>query len=458
MHVRRSLRSVLVGALLVSANPNALTVAAVTMPPGNITVPNSGMFLYLYSEPADFVGQGTEQLYVSPDATIVASLPAGGDLFRSSASQGTHGWQVWMASAPGAALVPGSYTGATRDTSTSRVAPGLAVFGDGRGCNVDTGQFDVSEVSFAPTGELLVFDATFKQHCEGATAALFGRIRIDNPPPTPGVTLPAGSIAIPTAGNYLYLFSQPGDYVGQGREQLYTAADSNIKGLFVPGTDYFSGWLVQGNYAHYWSVLIAAAPGDALAAGSYISAERTNYRSAGHPGLDVSGDGSGCNTLTGKFDVDEISFWPTGDLKIFQATFEQHCSGAIPALFGRIRIETPAPLPPLDMTVSIRSEGMQDNKSGTATISGVVSCSRQASVDLNGTLSQVFANKVGVFGTFTANVDCAAPSTKWSATVAPYGQGFNSGTAQATVEANVSEYFHSYYSSAAATVKLNASK
>lgn len=436
----------------------ASAAASVTLPPGAIPVPSGGMFLYLNSQEGDFVGRGIEQLYVSPDAAIVASLPQGGDFFRSSMTQGTHGWQVWIAAPAGQPLVPGSYTGVTRDTSSSRVTPALSVFGDGRGCNTDSGQFDVSEVSFAPTGELLVFDATFEQHCDGLAPALFGRIRIDNPPPTPGVTLPPGSITVPVAGNFLYLISQPGDYVGQGGEQLYTGADSKIKGLFLPGTAYFTGTISQPTNFHHWSVVIAPVQGQALTAGSYISARRANFGPADHPGLDVSGDGSGCNTLTGKFDVDEISFWPTGELKTFQATFEQHCSGAIPALFGRIRVETPAPLPPLEMTVNIRVEALQDNKTGTATISGAVTCSRSASVDLNGTMSQVFANKVGVFGTFTAHVDCAAPSTKWSATVTPLGQGFNSGTAQATVEANVFEYFHQFYASNAATVKVNAGR
>src|SRR5829696_4359291 len=39
--------------------------AAVTLPPGSITVPDSGTFLYMYSEPGDYIGQGVEQLYTS---------------------------------------------------------------------------------------------------------------------------------------------------------------------------------------------------------------------------------------------------------------------------------------------------------------------------------------------------------------------------------------------------------
>src|SRR5712671_5190997 len=131
---RLLLRSVVIAALIfIPASPNSQTAAAVTMPPGAITVPSSGMFLYLNSQAGDLIGGGIEQLYVSPDASIVARLVAGGDQFYSSAIQGTHGWQVVMAAAPGSSLVPGSYTGATGNNSTSRVAPALAVSGDGWG-------------------------------------------------------------------------------------------------------------------------------------------------------------------------------------------------------------------------------------------------------------------------------------------------------------------------------------
>ena len=36
--------------------------AAVILPPGSIPVPNSGTFLYMNSEPGDYIGQGIEQL------------------------------------------------------------------------------------------------------------------------------------------------------------------------------------------------------------------------------------------------------------------------------------------------------------------------------------------------------------------------------------------------------------
>ena len=55
--------------------------------------------------------------------------------------------------------------------------PGLAVAGDGRGCNVLTGSFQVLQAVYGPGNTLVAFDAIFEQHCEGATPALRGQIR-----------------------------------------------------------------------------------------------------------------------------------------------------------------------------------------------------------------------------------------------------------------------------------------
>jgi hypothetical protein len=183
----------LVGAAL-TGGPSAM--ASVTLPPGKITVPSSGTFLYMNSETGDYIGQGVEQLYTSADTTITGSLPQGGGYFRASAIQGpyTHWWYVDIAAPPGQPLTTGSYDGAVRAAFRPAGSPGLDVYGDGRGCNQLTGRFDVNELKYAPTGELLVFDATFEQHCEGLTPALYGRIRIENAPPPPDVTPPSLSL------------------------------------------------------------------------------------------------------------------------------------------------------------------------------------------------------------------------------------------------------------------------
>ncbi len=65
----------------------------------------------------------------------------------------------------------------------------------------------------------------------------------------------------------------------------------------------------------------------------YKNAERWPFQDAGHPGFDVSGDGRGCNTVSGSFEIEDLQM-SNGTLQSFTATFEHHCEGAAPALRG----------------------------------------------------------------------------------------------------------------------------
>ena len=328
------------------------------------------------------------------------------------------------------------------------------------------------------------------------------------------VSLPPGSIPVPTSGTFLYMNSEPGDYIGGGIEQLYTSDDTTFNSSLPPGGDHFSVFVLQGNFVHWWFVDIAAPPGEPLVEGSYTGALRYPFND-GAPGLSIDGDGRGCNTLTGQFDVNEISHASTGELLVFDATFEQHCEGFDPALFGRIRIENPPPPPdvtpptlflpgdvaveapdasgttvaysvtasddrdpnpivtcnpssgsffpvgtttvncqatdgsgnvatgsflvqvyaPLELSVTINNRGTANPQTGTATISGTVNCSRAISVNLGGTLEQVFARRVTISGTFGTQIECTAPSTNWTVSVTGDNGRFGAGSASATVDA-----------------------
>jgi hypothetical protein len=86
-----------------------------------------------------------------------------------------HFWTLFLVAPNGAPLTPGSYANAMR--SAEGTSPGLDVFGDGRGCNMLTGSFQVLQVTFGPANTLVSFNAIFEQHCEGITPALRGEIR-----------------------------------------------------------------------------------------------------------------------------------------------------------------------------------------------------------------------------------------------------------------------------------------
>jgi hypothetical protein len=72
----------------------------------------------------------------------------------------------------------------------------------------------------------------------------------------------------------------------------------------------------------------------------YTDAERASFASPGHPGIDIGGDGRGCNTITGTFQVEDIQLINT-KLASFTATFEQHCEGGTPVLHGCVHYQAP---------------------------------------------------------------------------------------------------------------------
>lgn len=79
-----------------------------------------------------------------------------------------------------------------------------------------------------------------------------------------------------------------------------------------------------------------------LAVGAYPDAGRYPFAD---PGLDLTGDGRGCNTVTGRFDIAEMTFTAEDagadasvpSLASFAATFDHHCEGTKPVARGCVR-------------------------------------------------------------------------------------------------------------------------
>ncbi len=131
----------------------------------------------------------------------------------------------------------------------------------------------------------------------------------------------------------LIMNSESGDYIGAGQSQTYLPSD----GTFSVNTNRNFVGISFSSPTHFWSLSFQAPNGASLAVGSYLNATRYPFNGTNAPGLDVSGDGRGCNTLAGSFVIRQISFAPNGSLASFRAAFEQHCEGGAPALTGEIR-------------------------------------------------------------------------------------------------------------------------
>jgi Calx-beta domain-containing protein len=135
----------------------------------------------------------------------------------------------------------------------------------------------------------------------------------------------------------LAIYSQPGDYIGQGQLYLYTIANA----AFVPLVNPDHGVTVMIPSSASWTTDFAAPNNVTLTAGSYPNAQRYPFQAPDAPGLNVDGAGRGCNTLFGSFVVHKASYSTSNAVLRFSADLEQHCAGMTPALFGWIRIASP---------------------------------------------------------------------------------------------------------------------
>jgi hypothetical protein len=132
-------------------------------------------------------------------------------------------------------------------------------------------------------------------------------------------------------------FSQPGDYIGQG-------ATYSLPTVTVSDGGGYPTFQVS-NGADSFQVSFAAPPGQPLTIGVYKNAQQTPFRSAGSPGLEVTGDGRSCNTLSGYFTVYDVTYDSGGNVLSFAAQFEQYCEGFSGDLVGSISYQSSVTLP-----------------------------------------------------------------------------------------------------------------
>jgi len=161
----------------------------------------------------------------------------------------------------------------------------------------------------------------------------------------------------------------------------------------------------------YWTLDFAAPNNAPLAVGVYENATRWPFQSSVLPGLDISGDGRGCNELSGNFEVLEVEYSQDNQSLVrFAANFTQHCENSPAPLEGSIYYNStisPTPTPTPTPTPGGTGDCNQANiKRGT--VEATVSLSGTSVLDSNnaviGTrLSTGTSKKVKINGvSFTA--------------------------------------------------------
>ena len=333
--------------------------AAVVLALGLASEAGAKTLLILDSEGGDSIGQGTLRQFLPADGTFTAQRNF--DDGVSVAFDGSESWSLDFAAPGPVDLQAILYTDATRFPFQSAVVPGLSVTGDGRGCNELEGAFQVHEIAYGAGSAVDSFAADFVQYCDGSPRKLIGAIRFNASDALPdlfdddvdgvgdiGDNCPALANADqrdsdldqlgdacddePQASFVLFA-SDAGDYIGQGERRHFNAANA----LFRVEENNDGGVSIALETGDYWNLDFTAAGGGSPTVGVYEGATRWPFNGPSEPGLNVSGAGRGCNSLSGRFEVFEAEFAPDGTPLVFSADFEQHCEGGVPALRGSVR-------------------------------------------------------------------------------------------------------------------------
>lgn len=317
--------------------------------------------LVMSSEQGDYIGQGQNYDLNESNGTFTPYVNSDGSVrILYSGDEGS--FSVTLGPKDLQSLIIGPYPFATRYPFNSPTAPGFNASGFGRGCNTSESSFDVLDVEFDLNNELVSLVADFEQHCGDLDdPALTGTLMYNSfgapYPPIPDDDSDSVANTIDNCinspnldqldsdldgiGNVCDIFytntnfifdSEEGDYIGQGLYQEFYLADGNI----TASRNYDNGVTIRFKGRDSWT-LNFAAPGDVdLTTGLYSNATRFPFQDVTEPGLDISGAGRGCNTLEGNFEVTNLVYDSEGEVEKFEATFEQHCSGMTPALFGLV--------------------------------------------------------------------------------------------------------------------------
>jgi hypothetical protein len=236
--------------------------------------------------------------------------------------------------------------------------------------------------------------------------------------------------------------SDANDYIGGGQSRLFTLDSASITSSSSNNGGHF-GLTIFPFSGGFWFLDLAAPAGSQLVPGAYEGAIRYPFQSASQPGLSLSGDGRGCNMLTGRFDVLDAAFGSNGYIERLHARFEQHCEGGMPALYGEVNVVNPPPPPVLQISLTVINPGSVDRVTGKARVTGTISCTIATFVSVNAILNQ----RLNRFALATANaftsIPCSPTRASWALELSPQaGVPFGSGMAQLDVAASA---YDSYY-------------
>ena len=183
------------------------------------------------------------------------------------------------------------------------------------------------------------------QNCGYGTHAE-GSACVANPTPDSGSAIPSipsnvQSACVGTTNNFI-LQGTPGAYVISGPLQIEGGAGWKA-GVFRTQQGLPSFFSIQVGIN--WNVELSTdSLGIPLNPGVYNNVQRAAFTDPNRPGLDVGGDGRGCNQVTGSFQILDSVLEGASDagqprVSSITAVFEEHCEGGPNPVYGCVHFQ-----------------------------------------------------------------------------------------------------------------------
>lgn len=146
--------------------------------------------------------------------------------------------------------------------------------------------------------------------------------------------------AEPATVSYVTMVSENGDYIGGGTSSLWVGGPDavQVSRLYSDSVEVFvsqGGVNSLSNYLRFW---FGPVRGQTLQVGTYENAQRLPFRDDQNPGIDIFGNGRGCNETAGRFTVLDLA----PDLSRLWIVYESGCKPGRPSSFGEIKYNMPA--------------------------------------------------------------------------------------------------------------------
>lgn len=136
----------------------------------------------------------------------------------------------------------------------------------------------------------------------------------------------------------LYFHGEDGEDVTLGREWILSKAT----GTMIVERNFYNG--IDVGFGT-WRLNLVAAGDVRIERGVYENAVRFQTIGSEHPELSLGGDGRGCNTSNGRFEVLDVAYGPDEDVTRAAIDFEQICEESGGLLKGYLRIGSDLPFP-----------------------------------------------------------------------------------------------------------------